>query len=198
MFSTNGESQQWGRLLPESFYARKSVEVAHDVLGKILVHRECAGRIIEVEAYLGLDDLAAHAAAGLTDRTRVLFGPPGRAYVYLSYGIHECLNLVAEPNGVPGCVLIRALEPLAGLDEMRARRPAAKRDEDLCSGPGKLTRAMGITRELNGAKLTGPLSLHSPRSAPRFEMATGTRIGITKCADWPLRFWVKGNPFVSR
>ena len=198
MASTSRESQQWGRLLPESFYARKSVEVAHDVLGKILVHRECAGRVVEVEAYLGRDDLAAHAAAGLTDRTRVLFGPPGRAYVYLSYGIHECLNLVAEPDGVPGCVLIRAVEPVAGLDEMRARRPAAKRDEDLCSGPGKLTRAMGITRELNGARLTGPLSVHAPRRAVRFEMATGTRIGITKCADWPLRFWVKGNPFVSR
>ena len=141
--------------------------------------------------------LAAHAAAGLTGRTRVIFGPPGRAYVYLNYGIHECLNFVAEPDGVPGCVLIRALEPIAGLDIMRSRRPAAKRVEDLCSGPGKLTKAMGITRELNGTKLTGPLAVHAPKPAARFEMATGTRIGITKCADWPLRFWVKGSPFVS-
>lgn len=187
-------------MLPRSFYARAAVDVAHDLLGKIIVYGDCAGRIVEVEAYLGVHDLAAHAAAGLTNRTRVLFGPPGHAYVYLNYGIHECLNFVAEPEGEAGCVLIRALEPLAGIELMRARRPAAKRDEDLCSGPGKLTKAMDITRALNGADVTGsgPFVVRAPQPDLRFEMATGVRIGITKCADWPLRFWIKGSPFVSR
>src|SRR6266496_4302284 len=143
-------------LLDEGFFSRPTVQVAKDLLGQAIVHGETAGRIVEVEAYLGLADLAAHAAAGITNRTRVIFGPPGRAYVYLSYGIHECLNLVAEPYGVPGCALIRALEPLCGIGIMRQRRLAARRRADLCSGPGKLTRAMGITRALNGANLTLP------------------------------------------
>jgi DNA-3-methyladenine glycosylase len=127
--------------------------VARDCLGKILVHGRAAGRIVEVEAYLGVDDRAAHAWRGITNRTSVLFGPPGHAYVYFIYGMYECLNFVSEPEGRAGCVLIRALEPLAGLTAMRRRRVTAKRVEDLASGPGKLTQAMGITRRLNGADL---------------------------------------------
>jgi DNA-3-methyladenine glycosylase len=173
--------------------------VARDCLGKILVHRAAAGRIVEVEAYLGVDDRAAHAWRGPTDRTRVIFGPPGHAYVYFIYGMYECLNFVAEPEGMAGCVLIRALEPLAGLGDMRRRRPAANRIEDLASGPGKLTLAMGITRKLNGADLVdGPLQVRRFQDESPFEIHATPRIGITHCADWPLRFVIQGNRFVSR
>ena len=187
-----------GSILPRSFYSRPTVEVAKDLLGKILVRRigktTLAGKIVEVEAYLGPDDLAAHASRGLTSRTRVLFGPPGHAYVYLIYGMYECLNLVAEPDGTAGCVLIRALEPLAGMEEMRRRRPAARRLEDLASGPGKLTLAMGITRRHNGQDVTwGPLVVRRAAAPDRISIAVAPRIGITKCADWPLRFYIKGK-----
>jgi DNA-3-methyladenine glycosylase len=187
-------------ILDESFYARGAVEVAKDLLGKVIVHRQTAGRIVEVEAYLGVSDLAAHAAAGITARTRVLFGPPGRAYVYLIYGIYECLNFVAEPEGEAGCVLIRALQPLCGLTWMHRRRPAAKRVEDLCSGPGKLTAAMGITRALNGADVTvsGRFVVRRTQGDPPPPVSVSPRIGITKCADWPLRFFITGSPFLSR
>src|SRR5229473_1417104 len=137
------------RILPRSFYNRDAVEVARELLGKILVHGRASGMIVETEAYLGGDDLASHSAIGITDRTRVIFGPPGHAYVYFIYGMYECLNLVAEPEGQAGCVLIRAVQPLVGIDIMRTRRPKAKRVEDLASGPGKLTLAMGITRQHN-------------------------------------------------
>jgi DNA-3-methyladenine glycosylase len=173
--------------------------VARDCLGKILVHGSAAGRIVEVEAYLGRDDRAAHAWRGLTDRTRVIFGPPGHAYVYFIYGMYECLNFVAEPEGMAGCVLIRALEPLAGVSIMRRRRPAVSRSEDLASGPGKLTLAMGITRKLNGADLIeGPLQVRRPREEAQFEIEVTPRIGIRHCADWPLRFVIAGNRFASR
>jgi DNA-3-methyladenine glycosylase len=163
------------------------------------VHGGAAGRIVEVEAYLGVKDRAAHAWSGLTARTRVMFGPPGHAYVYFIYGMYECLNFVAEPEGSAGCVLIRALEPLAGLNLMRRRRPRAHSIEDLASGPGKLTLAMGITRKLNGADLvTGPLQVRRPIDQPAFEIQTTPRIGIRHCADWPLRFLISGNRFVSR
>jgi DNA-3-methyladenine glycosylase len=186
-------------ILPASFYERDPERVARDLLGKIVVHGRMAGRIVETEAYLGLEDLAAHASRGLTARTRVLFGPPGHAYVYLIYGMYECLNLVAEPEGKGGCVLIRALEPVSGLERMRKRRPAARRIEDLCSGPGKLTLAMGITRALNGAPVTrGDLTVRAPSAAEAVEIAVSSRIGITQCADWPLRFYVAGNRFVSK
>ncbi len=171
-------------ILDREFYARPTVQVARDLLGKVLAHDQTSGIIVETEAYLGGDDLASHSAAG---------------YVYLSYGMHECLNIVAERDGVPGCVLIRALEPLDGIDLMRARRPGAKKDRDLTSGPGKLTRALGITRANNGADMTrGPLVVCTPNEAPSFEIEVSPRIGITKCADLPLRFTIAGNPFVSR
>jgi DNA-3-methyladenine glycosylase len=186
-------------VLGRDFYARPAVEVARDCLGKILVHGKTAGRIVETEAYLGVDDRAAHAWRGLTDRTRVIFGPPGHAYVYFIYGMYECLNFVAEPEGQAGCVLIRALEPVAGIASMRRRRPAAKRLEDMASGPGKLTLAMGITRKQNGADLTSSaLQVHRLRAEEPLEIITTPRIGITHCADLPLRFLIAGNRFVSR
>lgn len=187
------------RTLPREFYARDTVEVARDLLGTILVHGNTAGRIVETEAYLGLDDLAAHASRGVTDRTRVLFGPPGHAYVYFIYGKHECLNLVADAKGTPGCVLIRALEPLAGIAEMKKRRPAARSLEDLASGPGKLTAALDITRRLYGADVTrGSLTVRGCVSRQPFKIETTPRIGIRHCSEWPLRFLVAGSRFVSR
>jgi DNA-3-methyladenine glycosylase len=186
-------------VLPRKFYARSATEVARDCLGKILVHGSAAGRIVETEAYLGVDDRAAHAWRGITARTRVIFGPPGHAYVYFIYGMYECLNFVSEPEGQAGCVLIRALEPLAGIPAMRRRRPAAKGIEDLANGPGKLTKALAITRRLNGADLTASaLQVRRPRQESSFEVKVTPRIGITHCADWPLRFVIAGNRFVSR
>lgn len=168
-------------------------------MGKILAHGRACARIVETEAYLGLSDAAAHASRGRTARTEVLFGHPGHAYVYLIYGMYECLNIVAEPHGSPGCVLVRALEPLCGIESMRRRRPGAKRVEDLSNGPGKLTLAMAITRRHNGVDLTrGPLTVHPPEQEEDFRIAVSPRIGITKNADWPLRFYISGNHFVSR
>jgi DNA-3-methyladenine glycosylase len=185
-------------ILRRAFYNRPTVEVARDLLGKALAHDHVSGIIVETEAYPGGDDLASHSAAGLTDRTRVIFGPPGHAYVYLSYGMHECFNIVAAPAGTPGCVLIRALEPLAGLAIMRARRPRAASDRDLANGPGKLTQALAITRAHYGADLTRP-PLTVREGPPRaLEIHVSPRIGITKCADLPLRFTIAGNRFVSR
>jgi len=186
-------------LLARDFYARTATEVARDCLGKILVHGSVAGRIVEVEAYLGVNDRAAHSWRGPTNRTRVTFGPPGHAYVYLSYGMHECLNIVAEAPGTAGCVLIRALEPVAGLDIMRLRRKGARSDRDLASGPGKLTQALGITRAHYGADLTkGDLVVSKPRKNEAIEIDVSPRIGITKAAELPLRFTIRGNSFVSR
>jgi DNA-3-methyladenine glycosylase len=184
--------------LRRDFYARPAIEVARNCLGKILLHGSTAGRIVEVEAYLGTDDRAAHSWRGLTERTRVIFGPPGHAYVYFIYGMYECLNFVCEPEGHAGCVLIRALEPLSGLAIMRRRRRAARKVEDLASGPGKLTLAMGITRKLNGADLvTGPLEVRRARDEPPIEVLTTPRIGITHCTDSPLRFVIANNRFAS-
>jgi DNA-3-methyladenine glycosylase len=186
-------------ILPRSFYARDTVTVARELLGKVLVHREGAGRttsgiIAETEAYPGGDDLASHSAAGITDRTRVIFGPPGHAYVYLSYGMHECMNIVTESAGKPGAVLIRALEPLAGIEIMRARRPRARSDRDLANGPGKLTMALGIARNANGQDLTrGSLTVHTHGPEVPFDIAVTPRIGITKCADLSLRFLKLGS-----
>lgn len=186
-------------IVPRKFYERSATEVARDCLGKIVVHGKTAGRIVETEAYLGVHDRAAHAWRGVTDRTRVIFGPPGHAYVYFIYGMYECLNFVAEPEGKAGCVLIRALEPLAGIPTMRRRRPASKGIEDLANGPGKLTQAMAITRRLNGADLTtGNFHVRRLRSEEPFQIVVTPRIGITHCADWPLRFVIAGSRFASR
>lgn len=175
--------------LPRGFYERPTAEVAQSLLGKILVYGRMAGVIRETEAYLGGNDLAAHSARGITPATRVIFGKPGHAYVYLVYGMHECLNFVTEPDGTPGCVLLRAIEPLCGIAAMFERRPAAPSLRHLASGPGKLTAAMGITRTLNGCDVTrGTLQVRRWRQEPPIAFDTTPRIGITKCADWPLRF----------
>jgi DNA-3-methyladenine glycosylase len=185
--------------LRRAFYERGTVEVARGLLGRVLAHGPAAGVIVETEAYLGGDDLASHSAVGITDRTRVIFGPPGHAYVYLAYGMHECLNIVAEPEGKPGCVLIRAIQPLDGIELMRSRRPGARTDRDLASGPGKLTQALGITRAHTGVDMThGDLVVRAPAHRQHIEIEVTPRIGITKCAERPLRFVIKGNPYVSR
>jgi DNA-3-methyladenine glycosylase len=182
------------------FFERPAVELAPALLGCVLKHGDTAGMIVETEAYLGIDDLAAHGSRGVTERTKVLFGPAGRAYVYFIYGMHECLNVVADREGTPGCVLIRALEPLCGLAEMHMRRRGSRGAPcGLTNGPGKLTQALAINRRHYGARLdTGALTIRRWRDAPVFEIATTPRIGISQCADWPLRFIWSGHPCVSR
>jgi DNA-3-methyladenine glycosylase len=188
----------FGPILKREFYERSTIAVARGLLGKVLVHGPTAGTIVETEAYPGGDDLASHSARGITDRTRVIFGPPGHAYVYFIYGMYECLNIVAEPAGKPGGVLIRALEPVAGLEMMYRRRPGARRVTDLASGPGKLTLAMAITRAHYGVDMTrGSLVVRDPAEPRRVEIEVTPRIGIRECADRPLRFLIRGNPFVS-
>jgi DNA-3-methyladenine glycosylase len=189
--------------LPADFYARGVLEVARELIGCSVEHRGAAGVIVETEAYHESEP-ACHAFAGLTPRTETLFGEPGRAYVYRSYGVHALLNAVCEPEGVGAAVLIRALAPVAGIERMRARRgliagrPA--REEDLCSGPGKLTQALGIRLTDNGSRLSnGPIRVHPPAggwSGPI--VVEGTRVGITKAVDLPWRFCLAGNRHVSR
>ena len=191
------------RLPARSFYARPTEEVARNLLGKILVHRTSdgllAGMIAEVEAYLGENDPAAHSSAGRTTRTQVIFGNPGHAYVYRIYGLHHCLNVVAEPHGTPGCVLIRALEPICGTDVMRSRRTTARRVDQIASGPAKLTEAMGIGMESYGLDLLGEtLSIRVRHDERPFQVATTKRIGIRKAQELDLRFFIVDNEHVSR
>jgi DNA-3-methyladenine glycosylase len=187
------EMEARSEILPRGFYERPTTEVSRDLLGKILVHRHAAGVIVETEAYLGGgEDLAAHSARGMTPRTKVIFGPPGHAYVYFIYGMYECLNLIAEPEGQAGCALIRSLDPLCGLATMFRRRPTARKTQDLAAGPGKLTLAMGITRAQNGRDITqGSLVVRRWKQEPPVEVEVTPRIGITKCTDWPLRFIIR-------
>jgi DNA-3-methyladenine glycosylase len=184
--------------LGADFYARSVQEVAHDLLGCVVRRGDAAGRIVEVESY-HQSEPACHAFVGLTARTRVLFGTPGVAYVYRSYGIHACLNAVAETQGVGAAVLIRALEPVEGVENMRERR-GVPRDDQLCSGPGKLTQALGIGLELNGSSLLdGPIRIDGPADgAARPRLVRGERIGITKAAALPWRFCDADSPHVSR
>ncbi|MGB9455413.1 MAG: DNA-3-methyladenine glycosylase [Bryobacteraceae bacterium] len=189
---------RFGPILKRAFYERPTAEVARALLGKVLVHGPVAGIIVETEAYPGRDDLASHSARGITGRTRVIFGPPGHAYVYLIYGMYECLNLVTEPAGIPGCVLIRALEPVAGIELMRERRPAARKLEDVARGPGRLTMAMAITRAHYGVDITrGSLVVREPAAQRALEIQATPRVGIRICAERPLRFILRGNRFVS-
>ncbi len=189
-------------VLPADFYSRDTELVARDMLGAIL---ECStpegvasGRIVETEAYLGEHDPACHAAVGRTARTSPLYGPPGTAYVYFIYGMHWCVNAVTRAHGLPSAVLIRALEPLNGVDLMRRRRPGARRSEDLTSGPARLCSALGITGAHNGTSLQRPpLLVRRGEPVPDAAVQTTPRIGITKAADWPLRWIVAGNPYVS-
>jgi DNA-3-methyladenine glycosylase len=185
--------------LRRAFYERPVREVARDLLGCVLRHGATAGRIVETEAYHD-SEAACHAHVGLTPRTHILFGPPGRAYVYRSYGIHALFNAVAEAEGVGAAVLVRALEPLEGLEVMRARRGRTGLAE-LCSGPGKLTQALGIELTENGSDLErGPIEiLPRPDGAPvRDEVLASPRIGITKAADLPWRYSLAGSRYVSR
>ena len=179
-------------------YARSVHAVARDLVGATLRHGDVAGRIVEVESYHE-EEPASHAYIGRRPRTEVLFGQPGHAYVYRSYGIHALLNAVAEQDGVGAAVLIRAIEPLEGIEVMRARRRVG-RDEELTNGPGKLTEALGIGLDLNGVDLeNGPIRIEprDPASRPP-EIVTGERIGITKAVDLPWRFCDATSRYVSR
>jgi DNA-3-methyladenine glycosylase len=180
------------------FYARSVHEVARDLIGCVVRHGETAGRIVETESY-HMDEPACHAHVGVTGRTHTLFGEPGRAYVYFSYGIHSLLNAVAEDEGVGAAVLIRALEPVAGIEEMRERR-RLERVDDLCSGPGKLTQALGIGLALNGTSLVdGPIEVVARERASRDpRIVVGERVGITKAAKLPWRFCDADSRHVSR
>jgi len=185
--------------MPINAFAIPAPELARVLLGTVLIHGETAGMIVETEAYVGGDDLASHSVRGLTERTKVLFGPPGRAYVYLIYGIYECLNVVADTKGTPGCVLVRALQPLCGLSIMYQRRKIKGLPFTLANGPGKLTQALGITRHDYGKRLDrGKLTIRRWKDLPIFEAAVTPRIGISQCIDWPLRFVWAGHPCVSR
>lgn len=195
------------RTLTRAFYARPTLDVARDLIGKVLVHDNGDGRasgiIVETEAYIGESDPACHAAPGPTPRNRPLYGPPGVAYVYFNYGVHYLVNAVTEPEGSPAAVLIRALEPLEGLELMRARRAAARRaktavpDEALCRGPGNLTRALGIDLAQNRLDLVGSALRIEDQGHTRGPLAWGPRIGIRVGVEHEWRVWVKGHAAVS-
>ena len=191
-----------GRSLSASFYDRPTERVARDLLGAVLEHTSpegvASGRIVETEAYLGPDDPACHAVVGRTERTWNLHGPPGVAYVYFIYGVHWCFNAVTREEGHGSAVLVRAVEPVRGVELMRRRRGMVRRDIDLTNGPGKLCQALGITGALDGARLDrGALRILVGEPLPDADVHVTARVGITKAADWPLRWVVRGNPYVS-
>jgi DNA-3-methyladenine glycosylase len=191
--STTHESAWVGEPLTRAFYDRDAVTVACELLGKLLVHRTAGvariARVVEVEAYLGPHDLAAHSARGRTARTEVMFGPPGHAYVYLIYGMHHCMNVVVEPEGRAAAVLLRAVEPVAHV-------------EGRTQGPGLLCRAMHIDRRHNGVDLVGDtLYLSQPQNAPPVRIVKRPRIGVDYAGHWArrlLRFYLKGSRYISR
>jgi DNA-3-methyladenine glycosylase len=206
------ERGQTARKLPRAFYDRPALDVARDLLGKILVHNRhgvlTSGAIVEVEAYIGESDPACHAAPGPTRRNEPLYGPPGHAYVYLNYGIHNLVNIVVEPDGWPAAILIRALAPIDGLSVMRRRRRRMAKgrralagdsiaDHDLCRGPGNLTMAMGITLAENRVDLLGDRLFVEDRRQPAGAIVWGPRIGIRVGVDRPWRGYVEGHPAVS-
>ena len=187
--------------LERGFCARDPREVAPDLLNKVLVAGGCRGRIVEVEAYAGSDDPGSHGYRGMTPRTEVMFGPPGRLYVYFTYGMHWCANVVCGAEGECAAVLLRALTPLAGVDQMWERRPAARRDRDLCSGPAKLTAALGIDGSVNGADLVtadAGIELFDDGIRPPSDPGCSVRIGLSAGADLPWRWYVPGCPDLSR
>jgi DNA-3-methyladenine glycosylase len=192
-------------VLPRSFYARDTIEVAKGLLGKVLARETPAGRmsvkIVETEAYVGPHDKACHASRGMTARNKVMFGEPGHAYVYFIYGMYYCLNLVTERDGYPAAVLVRAGEPLEGVDRMWDLRKKARKAEQLTSGPGKLCMALAIDRALNRADLCkkGPLYVEDAKSEA-FETVSCRRIGVDYAAEYrdePWRFYIKNSPYVS-
>ena len=191
-------------VLPHDFYARPTLKVARDLLGKVLVHRTrdgvTSGVIVETEAYIGEDDPACHASFGRTARSEPLFGPPGFAYVYLNYGVHYLMNAVTEADGYPGAVLIRALQPLDGMALMKKRRAPDGRAIDehaLCRGPGNLTRAHGIMLKDNRLDLAASKLTIEDRGISVGKIATGPRIGIRVAVEKPWRFWIADHPAVS-
>lgn len=188
-------------MLSRAFYKSSAVSVAKKLLGKILVHQTqdglTSGIIVEVEAYLGENDNASHAAKGMTPRNKIMFGKPGFSYVYLNYGIHSLFNVVTNPEGKAGAVLIRAVEPLDGLDAMMERRKTTSR-ANLCSGPGKLTQALGIDLSNNGFDLLcNPLYITNGLNN-QFQIRSSPRIGISKGTEHPWRFFVDGNKYISK
>ena len=196
-----------GRILPRTFFERGTEQVARDLLGAVIVSRiggtTSAGQIVEVEAYLGPSDASSHAVVGRTERTWHLFGRPGIAYVYFTYGMHWCVNAVAGRGGLGGAVLLRAVEPLIGLEVMRQRRGStAPRDRDLGSGPAKLCQALGIDRALDGASLQrGALVIREGDPVTDTHVVVTPRIGLnpkSAALHWPLRYSVKDSPFRSR
>jgi DNA-3-methyladenine glycosylase len=192
-----------GHVLTRTYYERETEIVARDMLGTVLECDTSEGRasgiIVETEAYLGEHDLACHAAAGRTARTETLYGPPGISYVYFIYGMYWCFNAVTRAEGLPSAVLVRALEPLDGISLMHKRRPRIKNDVDLTNGPGKLSAALGIVGSMSGKSLQRkPLVIRRGEPVPDDRVEVTTRIGITQSADWPLRWVVKGNRFVSK
>jgi DNA-3-methyladenine glycosylase len=208
-----GQARETGIRLTRDFYDRPTLDVARDLIGKVLVHRRrdavTSGIIVEVEAYIGESDPACHAAPGRTRRNAPLYGPPGRAYVYLNYGIHCLVNVVTEAQDSPAAVLLRALEPLDGLPAMRRRRarqvkgrrrlqPSDLKTEGLCRGPGNLTMAMGITLAENTVDLEGPRLFIEDRGLTIGPIAWGPRIGIRVGTEHPWRAYVPDHPSVSR
>ncbi|HEY7834649.1 MAG TPA: DNA-3-methyladenine glycosylase [Ktedonobacterales bacterium] len=190
-------------MLPHAFYARPTLEVAPDLLGKTLCRRTTAGIvrgiIVETEAYCSASDAAAHGYHGVTPRNAAMAGPPGRAYVYFTYGVHYCLNCVTEPAGTSAAVLLRSIQPTHGLALMRTRRPAGTRDRDLARGPGRLCQAFALTLADNGADLTGPdLWIEpTPDWPAEIAIAASPRIGISRAVELPGRFFVADSPWVS-
>jgi DNA-3-methyladenine glycosylase len=189
-----------GQPVDRSDLEADSLDVAPWLLNKLLVCDGRVGRIVEVEAYRGAEDPASHAYRGQTRRNAVMFGPPGRLYVYFTYGMHWCANVVCATEGVAQAVLLRALAPVAGVEKMRASRPAARRDRDLCNGPAKLCQALGITGADNGSDLLGgsAIVLCDDGVPPPGEPGSGARVGITSATEVPWRWWVAGDANVSR
>jgi DNA-3-methyladenine glycosylase len=192
------------RKLPREFYARPVLQVARDCIGKVLAHRTeegvAAGRIVEVEAYRGPLDLAAHSARGLTKRTAAMYGPPGHAYVYLLYGVSWAMNIVTTADGMPHAVLIRAIEPLSGIDLMARRRRKPPDSRELTNGPGKLTNALAITGADYGRDLCGGRLYLECSELPVGKIGRSTRINVDYAGHWaakPWRFYEKGNRYVS-
>ena len=191
-----------GAPLPAKFYDRPTELVARELLGAVL---ECttregrtSARIVETEAYVGPDDPSCHAAAGMTARTTHLFGAPGISYVYFIYGMYWCFNAVTRERGHGSAVLVRAVAPVEGIELMRRRRPRARRDRDLTNGPGKLCLAMGIVGSMNGLPLRRPpLLIRAGERVADEDVVVTPRVGITRAADWPLRYFVRDDPFVS-
>jgi len=187
--------------LPREFYSRPTDQVARELLGKVLVHVTgdgiTSGMVVEDEAYMGESDPGSHAARGITPRNSVMFGAPGVSYVYFTYGMHYCFNAVAKPGGRAGAVLLRALEPLEGEDLMRERRGRGDR-LSLTNGPAKLAQALAIGRDQNGVDLTSGGLYFTEGSRGDFRVGTSCRVGLSRGRDLPLRFFIEGNPHVSR